>query len=212
LQALDPTGTGWMDRARVVEEGALIADRLLTMSIRALDYSPPVHIEYGDFLSALITADYELHPDAALSNLRRSLFASFASYGIRPTSGAGSLEPGLWDTPEAESPKYPLDYSRTHFESMLRSPEEVFRFIWENRKSLGLCEGAYTRVQSVRPCLRISDDGFALHETVADYVQILRLTAKEIAAMGIKTPGLPADPEEILLYGGAYSCSTSTDD
>ena len=51
--------------------------------------------------------------------------------------------------------------------------------------------------------MRIAEDGLALRETVADYVQILRLTAKEIAALGIAVPdGLPPDPEEILLYGG----------
>jgi hypothetical protein len=86
---------------------------------------------------------------------------------------------------------------------MLRDPEEVFRFIWENRQALCLFDGAYTRVQSVRPCLRTADDGFALRETVADYCQILRLTAKEIAKLGIAVPeGLPPEPEEILLYGG----------
>lgn len=203
LQALDPTRTGWLDRDRVVEEGAHIADRLLTMSIRALDYCPPVHIEYGDFLSALVTADYELHPDDSLYKFRRLLRASFRAYGIEPTSKGSSSEPGLWQAPEVEPPNLALNYSRTHFESMLRDPEEVFRFVWENRQALRLYEGAYTRVQSVRPCLRIAEDGFALRETVADYVQILRLTAKEIAALGIAIPdGLPPEPEEILLYGG----------
>ena len=202
LQALDPMRTGWLDRDRVVEEGAYVADRLLTMSIRALDYCPPVHIEYGDFLSALVTADYELHPDDALK-FRRSLYASFHAYGIEPASKGSASEPGLWQPPGTEPPNRALNYSRTHFESMLRDREEVFRFIWENRQALRLYEGAYTRVQSVRPCLRIAEDGFALRETVADYVQILQLTAKEIAAMGIAVPeGLPPEPEEIFLYGG----------
>ena len=35
--------------ARVAEEGADIADRMLTMSIRALDYMPPTDIEFGDY-------------------------------------------------------------------------------------------------------------------------------------------------------------------
>jgi hypothetical protein len=203
LQALDPMNTGWMDRGRAVEEGACIADRLLTMCIRALDYCPPVHLEYGDFLSSLLTADHELHPDDSLYHLRQIIRDSFHAYGIEPASIGEYAEPGLWVPPENETPDVPLNYSRTHFESMLRDPEEVFRFIWENRKSLGLFEGAYTRVQSVRPCLRIGEDGFALHETVADYIQILRLTAKEIRAFGVPLPeGLPPEPTEIFLYGG----------
>jgi hypothetical protein len=203
LKALDPMGTGWLDRERVVEEGASAADYFLTMSIRALDYCPPVHIEFGDFLSALVTADHELHPDDTRYRFRRRLLASFHAYGIEPESHGTTSEPGLWLSPLSEKPKLPLNYKYTHFESMLRDPEEVFRFVWENRKALRLYEGAFTRVQSVRPCLRISEDGFALRETVAEYIQILRLTVKEIAALGIKTPdGLPKDSEEILLYGG----------
>jgi len=203
VQALDSMRTGWLDRDRVVEEGAHIADRLLTMSVRALDYCPPVHIEFGDFLSALLTADYELHPDDSVHSFRKMLFVSFRSYGITPTSKGSKSEPGLWLPPEAEPPNLPLNYSRTHFESMLRDREEIFRFVWENRRALRLCEDAYTRVQSVRPCLRIAEDGFVLRETVADYIQILRLTAKEIAALGVETTeGLLPEPEEIFLYGG----------
>ena len=203
LQALDPMHTGWLDRKRAAEEGARAADRLLTMSIRALDYCPPVHVEFGDFLSALVTADFELHPDDPDFSFRRRLYASFRAYGIQPAAKGTRSEPGLWLAPEFEPPQMELNYRRTHFESLLRDPEEVFRFLWENRGALRLCEGAFTRVQSVRPCLRIAEDGFALRETVAEYVQILRLTAKEIAGLGIKVPkGLPPDPEEILLYGG----------
>ena len=203
LQSLDPLNTGWMDRGRVAEEGAEIADRLLTISIRALDYCPPVHIEYSDFISGLVTADYELHPDDSRYKFRQILHASFHAYGIESASKGSATEPGLWLPPENEADKLGLNYVRTHFDSMRYDPEEVFHFVWENRHALRLDETAYTRFQSVRPCLRIAEDGFALHETVAEYVQILRLTAKEIAAMGIRVPrGLPPDPEEISLYGG----------
>lgn len=203
LKALDPLRTGWLDRERVVEEGSRAADYLLTMSVRALDYCPPVHIEFGDFLCALLTGDHELHPDDTHYCFRQRLLASFRAYGIRPVSQSSDSETGLWLPPGDEEPELPLNYRRTHFESMLRDPEEVFRFLWENRRALRLYEGAYTRVQSVRPCLRIAQDGFALRETVAEYIQILRLTAKEIAGLGIKVPdGLPPDVEEIFLYGG----------
>ena len=204
LQALDPQSTGWLDRSRAVEEGSRVADRLLTMCIRALDYCPPVHIVFGDFLSALVTADFELQPNDPDYNFRKKLFESFRAYGIKPASKGTSLEPGLWLPPEPDPSDQKLNYGRTHFESLLRDPEEVFRFLWENRQVLELCEDAFTRVQSVRPCLRVAEDGFALRETVAEYVQILRLTAKEVAERGIKVPegGLPPDPEEIHLYGG----------
>ncbi|MEK7738265.1 MAG: hypothetical protein AAB319_11000, partial [Pseudomonadota bacterium] len=52
-----------ISRARAAEEGAEVADHLLTVSIRAIDYCPPVDLRFGDFLSALLTADQELFPD-----------------------------------------------------------------------------------------------------------------------------------------------------
>jgi hypothetical protein len=149
-----------------------------------------------------VTADFELQRNDISFEFRRYLLASFQAYGIKPTSKGNSAQAGLWLPPESEASGHEFNYSRNHFESMLRDPEEVFRFIWENRQALHLYDGAYTRVQSVRPCLRIAEDGFALRETVAEYLQILRLTAKEISGMGIRVEGLPPEPDEILLYGG----------
>jgi hypothetical protein len=83
-----------------------------------------------------------------------------------------------------------------------RDPDEVFRFVWENRDELGLCEDAYTRVLSVRPCLRVGPDGFAVSETVAEYMQVLTLRARELDDIGIEPPvGMPLD-HELTLYGG----------
>jgi hypothetical protein len=167
---------------RVAEEGAAIADYLTTMLIRALDYMPPVHLTFGDVLSALLTADIEIRPDDARYVLRSRLIERFASYGIRPSSNRRDL-PGIWNPPESEP-----SYSRVHFESMRSDPDEVFRFLWENRELLKLRDEAYTRVLSVRPCMRVGIDGFTLRETVAEYYQVANLTLKELRALKIKVP------------------------
>jgi hypothetical protein len=87
---------------------------------------------------------------------------------------------------------------------MQRDPDEVFRFIWENRKELGLWENAYTYVQSVRPCLRLGPDGFVLRETVAEYIQMLDLRASELRKLRIATPAdMPSDTAATLYGGGA---------
>jgi hypothetical protein len=82
----------------------------------------------------------------------------------------------------------------------------VFRFLWDNRShgDLNFDEGAYTEVLSVRPCTRVDpDDGFTLHETVAQYVQIRRLRADELKRVNVRPPnGMPPDTE-VTLYGGA---------
>jgi hypothetical protein len=92
---------------------------------------------------------------------------------------------------------------RTHFESMTRDPDEVFRFIWENRRALGLSDGAYTRVLSVRPCLRIApDDGFPLRETVAECIQQIKVEAGRLKSLGIEKPEEMPDEQEVSLDGG----------
>jgi hypothetical protein len=187
-----------IDRKRAVEEGADVADHLLTICIRALDYCPPTDLQFGDFASALLTADWEMYPRDSKYKFRDALRASFGHYGIQPTS-KGKGEPGAWDPPQVD--KQP-SYDRTHFEAMQRDPDEVFRFVWENRKVFNLCEDAYTRVLSVRPCLRIGYDGFALRETVVEYLQLLTLRAEELKTLGIRKPaGMPTH-QEVTLYGG----------
>jgi hypothetical protein len=242
-------GPEYLDRKRVVEDGADTADRLLTMAIRALDYTPPVHLLFSDYLSAIITADAEVRPDDSRFRFRKHLRESFAAYGIEWATGkevptltsdqmkartaAGQTvaredaeethaedaaprpdttklsakraaetqpsEPGAW----APASGLELSYERTHFEPMVREADEVFRFVWENRKPLKLYETAFTKVLSVRPCLRIAPDGFALKETVAEFYQVLRLRTDELRTLRIELPeGTLPDDTTIALYGG----------
>jgi hypothetical protein len=79
----------------------------------------------------------------------------------------------------------------------------VFQFIWENRAALELCEGAYSRVLSVRPCLRVAPDGAFLRETVAEFTQELTLRAAELPVYGISKPSDMPDATEVSLRGGA---------
>jgi hypothetical protein len=185
-----------LDRQLVVEQGADAAGQLLTMCIRALDYAPPTDLQFCDFLSALITADREAVPDDSKYGYRAVLLESFAAYGLRPPASAESH--GGWSMVNNSN----LTFDRSHFESMLRDPDEVFRFIWENREALKLEEEAYTKVISVRPCLRVGPDGFTLRETVAEYIQMMTLTPTEVETLEISTPrDMPAN-QEITLYGG----------
>ena len=199
---------------RVAEEGADIADRMLTMAIRALDYMPPTDIEFGDYLSALLTSDLEIRPDDSRYRVREHLRAAFQSFGIRPTSKyqEGRWEPPLLAVPPgARGRTAELNYRFVHREAMQRDRDEIFRFLWDNRGVLGLCEEAYTEVGSVLPCLRVDQDGFTLRETVADYVQILTVRADELGSIKIpnssqrivKPAGLPDWRQVRLLGGGA---------
>jgi hypothetical protein len=187
-----------LDRERVVEEGAEIAGTLLTTAIRALDYAPTNNVTFGDYLSAVLTGDREVRPDDKKYQLRRRLREAFASFGIRPAA-RGGVE-GAWPLAPPS-----LDYRGVHLASLQRDPDEVFRFLWDNRDRgrLGLDEGAYTEVLSVRPCTRVDpDDGFTLHETVAEYVQVRRLRAGELKLVKVRQPDGMPDDADVTLYGG----------
>jgi hypothetical protein len=189
---------GKKDRSAVVEDGATVAGHLLTMAIRAIDYCPPTDINFPDYLSALLTIDREVVPDDSKYGYRDALIANFRKYDIEPAK-TGNPD-GTWMAFDE-----PLQYGRVHFESMLRDKEEVFRFIWENRAVLKIEDKGYVEVQSVRPSIRMAPDGFVLHETVAEYVQILTLRADELkAALKIAPPeGMPKDMRVRIFGGGA---------
>ena len=68
---------------RLAEEAAGSAQHVLEMCIRALDYCPPVDITFGDYLRALITADFELDPWTT-EHHRVAFVEAFRRRGIVP--------------------------------------------------------------------------------------------------------------------------------
>lgn len=183
-------------RSIVAEEGATAAGHLQLMMIRALDYMPPIDMTYRDFLSALLTADMQMYPTDSKYGYRKALRASFAAYGVMPANA--NRDDGAWDPP----PPGNFTHVGIHFDLMRRSRDEVFRFIWENKNALGIEPNAFTRVTSVRPVMRISNDKTALCETVVEYIQELSIFSGELSALGLVRPeGMPAT-RRIKLYGG----------
>ncbi len=198
---------------RVVEDGSDAAEHLLRMVIRALDYCPVVDVTFADFLSALITADVELVPDDGKYKYRKALVQEFERWGISPasqdspwardakrTADLGKApEYGAWQRPKDEAN---LSTECVHRESLERDPDEVFKFIWENRRALGIYEDVFTRVISVRPCFRMGPDGVHVRETVSEYLQIMDLEAKKLKALGIRKPDKMPDDTKVRLFGG----------
>lgn len=68
---------------RLADEAAQTAEEVLRSCIRALDYVPPVDITFGEFLRALITADYDLAPTSHRMH-RIAFIDAFRSWGIYP--------------------------------------------------------------------------------------------------------------------------------
>jgi pimeloyl-ACP methyl ester carboxylesterase len=88
---------------RLAIEASRSAQHLLRMCVRALDYVPPVDITFGEFLRALITADYDLvHDDDR--GYRVSVLSAFRDWGIYPSDVTSlSVDSLLWLPPETEA-------------------------------------------------------------------------------------------------------------
>ena len=196
FDAPDEAKTEFVELRRVVEEGADVAATLLTMAIRALDYTPPVHLEFGDFLSAMLTADAEIRADDERYGLRRGLLDWYGRFGIAPASGT---EDGTWNASDLQ-----LARGGTRFGSLQTDPVEMFRLAWANRDNLHLTPNAYSRIASLRPCVRTSpDDGLPLRETVAECLQYVKIRASELGRYGLEKPLGMANDTEIELEGGS---------
>jgi hypothetical protein len=173
------------------EEGAKSAQHLLSMVIRALDYTPPAEIEFADFLDAILVSDREMAPDDELK-YRDKLTASFKKFGIV------QAEERIIDLDDAR-------YENLHFNLLRADRDEVYRFLWQNSaaprrrgrsegreitadgrevgRGLGLSRDFYTRVESILPSTRVGPDGFIVSETVASYVQYVEGTLRELMAL-----------------------------
>lgn len=66
---------------RLAEEASEIAEHLLHICIRALDYCPPNDISFGSYLRALITADLDIAPEDE-NGYRLALIEAFRARGI----------------------------------------------------------------------------------------------------------------------------------
>jgi hypothetical protein len=74
---------------RLAKEASKTATHVLNMCIRALDYCPPVDINFGDYLRAIITADVDIEPEDE-HNYRVAFIQAFRRRGIFP-EGVTSL-------------------------------------------------------------------------------------------------------------------------
>jgi len=84
---------------RLAGEASEIAEHLLHICIRALDYCPPIDISFGSYLRALITADLDIAPEDE-NGYRLALIEAFRARGIFPDRvNTLSIESLCWNKP-----------------------------------------------------------------------------------------------------------------
>ncbi|MFL6415793.1 MAG: peptidase M4 [Bryobacteraceae bacterium] len=100
----------------LAKEASELASQFLSICIRAIDYCPPVDIEFGEYLRAIITADQALVPDDPW-NYREALIDAFRVRGIYPPFVDNLSEDSLvWREPMRRIPRWSsLTFSRLRF-------------------------------------------------------------------------------------------------
>jgi hypothetical protein len=100
-----PQGASNPELAQVLaREASQLAQQFLSICVRAIDYCPPVDLRFGEFLRAMVTADYDLVPDDPLA-YREALIDAFARRGIYPDDVKSLSEDALlWRSPELRLP------------------------------------------------------------------------------------------------------------
>ncbi|MEO5645312.1 MAG: hypothetical protein ABIQ40_03595 [Bacteroidia bacterium] len=116
---------------RLADEAAKTATHVLSMCIRGLDYCPPVDLNYGDYLRALITADAELVKDDP-HNYRVAFINAFRKRGIFPQGVPNlSVDTLMYNKIDDEDAK--LAFS-TAIVGFLREFKEKLAYLTDRRK------------------------------------------------------------------------------
>jgi hypothetical protein len=173
--------------AHLAYEARKTAAHFLDICIRAIDYCPPVHITFGDYLRALITADRDLVPSDPWG-YRVALIDSFRSWGIYPEGVVSLAEESLvWDPPsQKEAPETQwlreqlklicLDSEPTTAQTEAeweRYGKTFHKFLTNiaEPKLFHLSDHHDVRIDSVRPLRRIGPDGRIVNELVVQAMQ-----------------------------------------
>lgn len=176
---------------RLAAEAADTATDVLTICIRALDYCPPVDINFGEYLRALITADSDLVAEDR-HGYRVALLEAFAAREIYPEGVRSlSIESLRWAGPAWQPPgaakflrnlalqwRVGTDRDAAYHDAKAAA-RGLHRWISENIGSqmaphFGLdfsISDARFEVHSVRPARRVARDGTISNDVIVVITQ-----------------------------------------
>jgi hypothetical protein len=186
----------------LAERASRLASQFLSICIRAIDYCPPVDLRFGEYLRALITADFDLVPDDPWA-YREALIEAFAHRGIYPEEVLNLSEDALlWRPParELESIKG-LHFSELRFAGdpgraadageLQRQARAVGAYVTDptvahefglalpHDQELGGDTVDPPSISSVRSIRRVGPDKEVTFDTVAEIVQRRELRSSE---------------------------------
>ena len=176
-------------QAVLAEEASQLASQFLSICIRAIDYCPPVDLEFGEFLRAVITADRESCRTTRGGIAKRGSMR-FAKRGILPSNVDALDENALaWKAPKEMLKRVPsLSFARLRFRGdpgrpagageLGRQAAALGAVIADPKyaEAFGLQtpqEGSILKpcIKSIRSARRIGPDGQILFDIVAEISQ-----------------------------------------
>ncbi len=123
---------------RLAGEAAKSAQQVLNICIRALDYCPPVDITFGEYLRALVTADFDVFPEDKYG-YRVAFIEAFRRRGIFPRDVRTLSEEELkWDPPSFTVPDEFMQTLSNLVKdwSLTGNREKVHEIAWKKRVEL----------------------------------------------------------------------------
>jgi hypothetical protein len=193
-----------------------LAGQFLSMLIRAVDYLPPVDVRLGDYLRAIITADFDLLQDDPWG-YREAIIDAFRKREIFPRDVFSLSEDSLlWHKPGERMKLKPisdLSFKEIYFQSDPGCPVSVgeqiaqacalgeyvtenanimreFGLVFEGDERLEGDRVTLPVIESVRTLRRPGPDGRVVFDTVAEILQCRTVRARQ------SMPGFE-------LYGGS---------
>ena len=173
----------------LAQHASSLASQFLRICIRAIDYCPPVDIRFGEYLRAMITADFNLVPDDPYA-YREALVDAFRMRSIFPDSVEHLSQDELrWRAPNRKlDPIAKLDFGSLQFSGDPQNPAST-QELYRQASVLGdyvtrphiMDEFGLTppgagvvdlpRIESIRSSRRAGPDGQVLFDLVAEVVQ-----------------------------------------
>jgi hypothetical protein len=176
----------------LAKEASQLASQFLNICIRAIDYCPPVDVEFGDFLRAVITADSDLVADDPWA-YREAWIDAFRRRGIYPRHVPTLSEDALtWRPTTRPVPKMEgLSFAKLQFDGDPGHAADGFEL---RRQATALAAQVCTRecsslfgltmpgerdgfvierprVESIRSSRRVGPDGQVVFDLIAEIIQ-----------------------------------------
>ncbi len=167
------------------KEASNAAQEVLTMCLRAFEYLPPVDVTYGDYLRAIVTADFELNPRDEFER-RASFIDAFRERGVFAPNVSSLAEEALrLERPAALAkvtipPELVTEVLASQFEYVVaggerRQRQPVFsalhHFATENAAALALDPNRPIQLSGFHPSFHVDENGQLLVELVAQWTQ-----------------------------------------